>query len=279
MAKTSQELRAELDALDKKIREQQSIQVKSAQEFGSAAVKRLEAAGVEEQRLRALSKEKFAEYAAANKDNRVDFLKAERQRLLAEEEALQREYGSGAGGKAFLTGKALENWEARVRLNAKDLSQNFKEIQAESGQGAAKGQTATAPFNGNFAPNNPGNGAVDTTQNLNQPVNAEQRNNLVNSQSGQTAALVNQAQDPTAANKQNLSLTQGSASKSESNFAEAGTNNSSDSVVGQNVTGKKNEYENQPRTGGVRVFQNRLHAYTSYTYRITLFLLKATNPK
>ena len=286
MAKTSQELRAELDALDKKIREQQSIQVKSAQEFGSAAVKRLEAAGVEEQRLRALSKEKFAEYAAANKDNRVDFLKAERQRLLAEEEALQREYGSGAGGKAFLTGKALENWEARVRLNAKDLSQNFKDIQAESGQGAAKGQTATAPFNGNFAPNNPGNGAVDTTQNLNQPVNAEQRNNLVNSQSGQTAALVNQAQDPTAANKQNLSLTQGSASKSESNFAEAGTTNSSDSVVGQNVTGKKNEYENQPRGGGVRVFQNRLHAYASYTYRITLFLLTrkdynalATNPQ
>lgn len=266
MAKTPQELRAELDALDKKIREQQSIQIKSAQQFGSAATKRLEAAGAEETRLRALAKEKFAELAAANKENRLDFLKAERQRLLAEEEALQREYGSGAGGKEFLTGQALTNWEARVRLNNKDLSQNFKNIQAESGQDAAKGQTAPTPVNGNFAPDKPGSGPVDTTQNLNQPISVQQSNNLANAQSGQTAALVNQAQDPTAANKQNLSQTQGSATKSEANF----------------------EYENTPRSptgGGVR-FKNKLHDYTSYTYRITLFLLTrndynalATNPQ
>jgi hypothetical protein len=288
MAKTPQELRAELDALDKKIREQQSIQIKSAKEFGSAAAKRLEAAGAEEQRLRTLSKEKFAEYAAANKDNRLEFLKSERQRLLAEEESLQREYGSGAGGKQFLTGKALDDWEARVRLNAKDLSQNFKDIQAESGQNSAKGQTAPAPLNGNFAPNNPGNGAADTTQDLNQPVTAEQRNNLINGQSGQTAALVSQAQDPTAANKQNLINTQGAATKSESNFSESGTTTPTNSVVGQNVTGKKNEYENEQRSGGsgVRVFTNKLHAFASYTYRITLFLLTrkdynalATNPQ
>jgi hypothetical protein len=265
VAKTPQELRAELDALDKKIREQLSIQVKSAREFGSAATKRLEAAGAEEARLRALAKEKFAELAAVNKDNRLDFLKAERQRLLAEEEALTKEYSLGPNN-TFLTGAALTSWEARSRLNAKDLSNNFKDIQAESGQDASKGQTAQAPFNANFSPDKPGTGPVDTTQNLNQPVSAQQRNNLEQSQSGQTATKVDQAQDPTAANKQNLSRTQGSATKSEANFA--------------------TEYEKIGKgRGGVR-FKNKLHDYTSYTYRITLFLLTrkdynalATNPQ
>jgi hypothetical protein len=272
VAKTPQELRAELDALDKKVREQDAIAVKAAREFGSAATKRLEAANAEATRLRALAKEKFAEYAAANKENRLDFLKSERQRLLAEEEALQREYGSGAGGKQFLTGKALEDWEARVRFNAKELSQNFKDIQAETGQNSAKGQTAPAPLNGNLAPNNPGTGPNDTTQNVNQPVTAEQKNNLINGQSGQTASKVNQALDPTAANKQNLSQTQGSASKSESNYTEPSAD--------------LNEYENTPRRGLVGIYKNILHNYASYTYRITLFLLTrkdfnalSTNPQ
>lgn len=287
--KTPQELRAELDALDKKVREQESIALKAAREFGSAATKRLEAAAAEANRLRALATEKFKEYAAANKENRLDFLKAERQRLLAEEEALQREYGSGAGGKEFLTGAALTSWEARVRLNAKDLSNNFKEIQAESGENAAKGQTAQAPFNANFTPDKAGAGqAVDTTQNLNQPLSTDQKNNLVKGAAGQRAVQVNQAQDPTAANKQNLSKTQGSASKSESNFTEASSTNSANSVAGNDVTGKKSDYENQPRTNdrAVKTYTNILHAFQSYTYRITLFLLTrkdynalATNPQ
>lgn len=277
-------LRAELDVLDKKIREQQAIQIKSARESGSAAAKRLEAAGAEEARLRALSKEKFAELAAANKENRLDFLKAERERLLAEEEALAKEYSLGPNN-TFLTGAKLEAWEARVRQNAKDLSQNFKSIQAESGQDSAKGQTAQAPFNANFAPDNPGTGKPDTTQNLNQPLSTDQKNNLVKGAAGQRA--VNQAQDPTAANKQILSQTNGAANKSEANFSEADATNLSGSVAGQNVTGKKSDYENVFLGGsGVSTYSNRLHAYSSYTYRISLFLLTrqdynvlSTNPK
>ena len=219
----------------------------------------------------------------------LEQLEAERIRLLAEEAALKREYGSGRGGKEFLSGPALEDWERRALINDKALSKINYQIRVETGQVSAEGQTSQRPFNGNFAPNNPGTGAPDTTQNYNQPVNAEQRNNLEQSQSGQTATKVNQAQDPTAANKQNLSQTQGSASKSESNFSEAGATNSSNSVVGRDVTGKKSDYENRPALNagsGVRIFQNRLHAYTSYTYRITLFLLTrkdynalSTNPQ
>jgi len=283
--KTPQELRAELDALDKKVREQESIALKAARQFGSAATKRLEAAQAEANRLRALATEKFKEYAAANKDNRLTFLKAERERLLAEEEALTKEYSLGPNN-TFLTGAKLEAWEARVRQNNKDLSQNFKDIQAESGENAAKGQTAQAPFNANFAPDNPGTGKADTTQNVNQELNADEKNNLLKGAAAQRA--LDQAQDPTAANKQNLSKTQGSAVKSESNFTEAGSTNSDNSVVGNDVTGKKSDYENNfsLNTRGARVFTNRLHAYESYTYRISLFLLTrqdynvlSTNPK
>jgi hypothetical protein len=272
VAKTSQELRAELDALDKKIREQQSIQIKSAREFGSSATKRLEAAGAEEARLRALAKEKFAELAAANKDNRLDFLKAERQRLLAEEEALQREYSLGPNN-TFLTGAKLEAWEARVRLNNKDLSQNFKDIQAESGENAAKGQTATAPFNANFAPDNPGTGTPDTTQNYNQPVTAQQRNNLSQSQSGQLAAKVDQRQDPTATNKQNAGIGSQKGPRSEATFSTDATRSKNGSVVGKDVTGKNSDYQSLDiEVVGGRL-KNKMHDYTSYTYRITLFLL------
>lgn len=49
-------------------------------------------------------------------------LEAQQRRLQAEQEALNKEFGSGRGGKEFLTGAKLEDWERRSLANDKALS-------------------------------------------------------------------------------------------------------------------------------------------------------------
>lgn len=78
-------------------------------------------------------------------------LEAERNKLLAEEAELKREYGSAQGGKAFLTGKALDDWEKRSLINDKALSKVNYEIALATGKVSPPGQTSTTPFN--FNPN------------------------------------------------------------------------------------------------------------------------------
>lgn len=76
-------------------------------------------------------------------------LEAERNRLQTEEAELKREYGSARGGKDFLTGKALEDWERRSLANDKALSRVNYEIAQQTGQVAPPGQTPPSPFNFN----------------------------------------------------------------------------------------------------------------------------------
>lgn len=218
----------------------------------------------------------------------VEQLEAERLRLLAEEAALKREFGTGRNGKEFLTGSALADWERRSAANDKALGRVNYQIRVETGQVSTQGQTAQRPFNGNFAPNNPGTGPVDTTQNFNQPVTAEQKTKLDQSRSGELSAQVQQSQDPVAASKQNAGVGNPLPPKSEANFIGENTVSKSASVVGNaGVTGKSSDYQSTQlvEVSGVRL-KNKLHDYTSYTYRITLFLLTrqdynalATNPE
>jgi hypothetical protein len=72
----------------------------------------------------------------------LDQLQAERKRLVAEEEALQREYGSGRGGKEFLTGAKLEDWERRSLANDKALRNVNYQIRVANEAEAARSKTA-----------------------------------------------------------------------------------------------------------------------------------------
>jgi len=103
------------------------------------------------------------------------------------------------------------------------------------------------------------------------PVTAEEKKRVDDDQSGATAATVNQSQDPKAASQQNTQTNSGSSSRSEANFSsDVGTNNNNKTVVGAGVSGNTSNFQTQPVE---KTPYNKLHDYTSYTYRITLFFL------
>lgn len=133
-------------------------------------------------------------------------------------------------------------------------------VSNQAQQDAAKGQTATAPTtNGEPVP-------------VAVPVTNEQQAKLDQSRSGELSSKVEQSQDPIAANKQNNQ--NGTAQpKSEANFSGETNQNAAASVSGNNnVSGKKSDFAPQSAPG-YGLPKNKLHDYTSYTYRITLFLL------
>lgn len=190
----------------------------------------------------------------------LEQLQAERARLLAEEEALQREFGSGRGGKEFLTGAKLEDWERRSLANDKALRQVNYQIRTETGQISSQGQTSDSQIQNQSTPKQAGT-----------PLSDLQKTNLENDRSGQTAATVNQTQDPSATNKQNNQpVTQ--TTKSEASFtSDTKQTNASSSVISSNASGN-NTAQSSPLQ---KPPGNKLHDYTSYTYRITLFFLTA----
>lgn len=72
----------------------------------------------------------------------LEQLQVEKRRLEAEFEALQREYGSGRGGKEFLTGAKLEDWERRSLANDKALRNVNYQIRVTNEAEAARSKTA-----------------------------------------------------------------------------------------------------------------------------------------
>jgi hypothetical protein len=126
---------------------------------------------------------------------------------------------------------------------------------------SAQGQTAEDQINNTETPNQAA-----------QPLSDEEKANLEKNDSGETASKINQAEDPSAASKQN-DVKGTAAQKSESNFsADASATDAANSVVGNNVTGKTSEYASLSPSA---VPENVLHKYTSYTYRLSLFFLTA----
>ena len=204
----------------------------------------------------------------------LDELKATRDRLAKEYEAIQAEFSAG---KNFLTGAAEADREARETAKFRELSAVNQQIRVETGQNSAQGQTAQARLNDVTTPNP----APDA-------ISAEQKNNVDAEKSGQLSAKVNQVQDPTAANKQNAAGGT-DQQKSEANFNDGRSNTNASSVVSPNATatGKTSDYTiAEEFLEDFSVLKNKLHDYTSYTYRITLFLLTkadynalSTNPE
>jgi hypothetical protein len=152
----------------------------------------------------------------------------------------------------------------------KKIYAKYDELKALNSPPPASGQTAEQKVVNDSTTSNPGTGTPDKLQDP-QPISAEQKNNLDQANSGQLSSQVEQSQDATAANKQNNSGgTQ--ASPSEANYSGPKETNTASSVTGKNVTSNTSEY--RPSTSGISSFnRNVLHDYTSYTYRITLFLL------
>lgn len=142
------------------------------------------------------------------------------------------------------------------------------QIQAQT---QAAGQTAEQQLENTTTNSNAGTGPANTTQDP-QPVTEAQKEKVNQSNSGELSNKVQQSQDPTATNKQNNAGGTGQQ-KSESNFEGEKANNSANSVKGKNVTGKTSDYGTT--YAGFVLPKNKLHDYTSYTYRITLFLLTA----
>ena len=203
----------------------------------------------------------------------LDELKAKRDRLAKEYEAIRAEFGAG---KNFLSGAAEADREARETAKFRELSAVNQQIRVETGQNSAQGQTAQARLNDVTTPN-PTPDAIS----------AEQKNNVDAEKSGRLSAKVNQAQDPAAVNKQNAAGGT-DQKKSEANFDTGRSNTKASSVVSTNATatGKTSDYTvAEEFLQDFSVLKNKLHDYTSYTYRITLFLLTkadynalATNP-
>lgn len=131
---------------------------------------------------------------------------------------------------------------------------------------SAQGQTAEAKVVNDNPPASSGTGPADQTQDP-QPITNEQKANLDKSTSGQTSQALGQIQDPVESNAQNNNQIK---SKSESDFADNTTVDKSTSVVGQHVSGNTNTLAPKP---AYSIPYNLLHDYSSYTYRITLFLL------
>ena len=184
----------------------------------------------------------------------IDELKAQRDRLAREYEAIQAEFSSG---KNFKSGKAEVEREARETAKFRELRQVNEQIRLQEGQVAAAGQTAEQKIKNESTPDQQG-----------VPVSDEQKNKLNQANSGNLSSKVEQSQDPTAANKQNNQTD--SPAKSEANF-DSGTNQAAaKSVQGANATSNSNQFAAKP---AYQIPTNVLHDYASYTYRITLFLL------
>jgi len=197
----------------------------------------------------------------------VDDLKAQRDRLTREYEAIQAEFSSG---KNFKSGAAEAEREAREVAKFKELSAVNRQIRLQEGQTAAAGQTAGQKVVNDTTANNPGTGTADKTQDP-QPITQEQKNKLDQSKSGQLSSRVDQSQDATAANKQNAGVGTSASPQSEASFDNDRTTSKSASVVGsKDVSGNSSDYFVE--VSGSRQ-KNKLHDFNNYTYRITLFLL------
>lgn len=100
---------------------------------------------------------------------------------------------------------------------------------------------------------------------------AQEKQRVDDNKSGATAAVVNQSQDPKASSQQNTDSNTGSAPRSEANFSgDQPASNAGASVTGAGVSGNSSNFRSQPTE---KTPANKLHDYTSYTYRLTLFFL------
>jgi len=197
----------------------------------------------------------------------LELLQAERDRLSKEYESIQAEFSAG---KNFLSGSALEDQERRETAKFRELSAINQQIRVETGQLAAAGQTAEQKVTNDTPPSLLGAG------NGNQSISPTAQLEQQSLSQGETAKLQNAvAREEITANEQLP------------NFVGSGTQyyKSYDDVdaqgrplpqlvevrgVGISPTVDMSEVS---QSVPAQLLKNKLHDYTGYTYKITLFLL------
>jgi hypothetical protein len=195
----------------------------------------------------------------------LELLQAESLRLIQEAEALDREFGSARGGRDFLTGAALEDWERRVLENDKARRNIGRQIRELTGQTSAAGNTAEQKVSNDQPTNIPGSGDTNAAANAQ---TAEEALNPSGAVDGSTKLAAADAARVAAANNGSLDQTLNTAA--DGTVLAAATNGNSES----NFSGETSKTANLAnKIPAVVSYSNALHNYTSNTYRITLFLL------
>ena len=199
----------------------------------------------------------------------LDDLKAQRDKLAREYEAIQAEYSSG---QKFLTGAAEADRERREIAKNLELRAVNQQIRLEERKVAAAGQTADAAADNTTPKEIPGAGTVAPAADTLSDAEADKiKNNEKNSQA-ETELPPNAFPAPPS---------------SESTIADSSTektdNAKKDTIVGttsdskKSATTDKNDNEKQKELSFklAKAKKNRLHDYTSSTYRISMYLLSS----
>lgn len=191
----------------------------------------------------------------------LEELQARKNKLSREYEAIQAEFSSG---KNFTSGAAEADRERREIAKYQEIKDVDQQIRAQTGQISAGGQTAGAASTNTNAGTFAGAGQGNTLSNPSgtpnsQPLSDKQSANLQTNQKNasndpQTATTTNNSESKTV-EEQKIGL-----------FGKYGVG-SSQSGESSSTDSKSNQVKAQAPT------YNMLHDYTSYTYRITLFLL------
>jgi hypothetical protein len=206
----------------------------------------------------------------------LEELNAQKEKLAREYEAIQAEFSAG---KNFTSGQAEIDREQREIAKFKELSDVNKQIRAQSGQASAAGNAADTTVTNNLTQlkgAGQGNNSPTPTTNLKQSaLSPKETNNLVNANQREEAAQVAPAalSDPSRTNNSEAPA----ASEPElPNFVGSGTNTEGSVIfvemsgVGISPTVDMSEVA---QTIPAQLLKNKLHDYTGYTYKITLFLL------
>jgi hypothetical protein len=200
---------------------------------------------------------------APQQPSKLDELKAKRDKLSREYTAIQNEFSSG---KNFKSGEAEADREAREIAKYKELRAVNEQIRQEEGQTSAKGQTTDSkppPFNYTAGAGQGNNSSSPTASDGSTTLSAGENKKLETNQ--QNAALIASTDTSGTATTQKSEATADGKSQTTSDFG-----------IGTSSTGTTNTKDsNTNKTVPATTLYNKLHDYTAYTYRITLFLLTA----
>ena len=157
--------------------------------------------------------------------------------------------------------------EARIAKSQARIAELENEMADER---AALGQTAEAQAQNQTTTVSPGQGSTVATGSVNQPqpLTATESKNLNNIKQNTTTVNVEQAQNSALPTSTGIKSEQQSSTQQ---LSDQRLREQAQQVQGVGVTGNNQESIRTEILGGAP--DNILHSYTSYTYRITLFLL------
>lgn len=195
----------------------------------------------------------------------LEELKAQQERLSREYEAIQAEFSAG---KNFTSGQAEIDRERREVAKFRELSEVSKQIRAQEAQTSAGGKTAEQQVNNSFPPNFNNESVTPNQQSTN--LSPAEQAKLKNNASGQIDQKVEDVKGGSSQN--NTVLAAAAAPKQEPATGTAQPQNTP-LISGASGASLKADSAAQKSNVAGTILRNKLHNYTSYTYRLTLFLL------